>query len=137
MHQIETSQSILAAYQLTGLHMKTSLYQVIMIAQLMLHPYVLPYVYLIQINVLILRLLFWESYFARIVHNSFVCLFVCLFVLRGDFCSIYIVGVLYSYWEGFLNLLIKHFNRNWFFKSCSYTCLSRIFWPIFLNESCL
>ena len=33
-HHIEISQSILTAYQLTGLHRKTSLYQEIMIAQL-------------------------------------------------------------------------------------------------------
>ena len=33
-HHIETSQSILTPYQLTGLHMKTSLYQEVMMAQL-------------------------------------------------------------------------------------------------------
>ena len=33
-HHIETSQSILTAYQLTGLHVKTSLYQEVMIAHL-------------------------------------------------------------------------------------------------------
>ena len=33
-YHIEASQSILTAYQLTGLHMKTSLYQKVMIAQL-------------------------------------------------------------------------------------------------------